>query len=244
MTEFSNTLTNDGLLQRCETRLFGDEGFGSITSSDSRKQVFTNYINDGLANYTSMVMSMDGTWQVDDSNYGDYGIATRTVTSGQSDYQFDASFVQIISMEIKDSTGVWHPLKMIDESEYTAIGQSYTQEYPANALPVYGNKGANSVFLVPTPNYTQAASLRVKYQRPPSYFVSGDTTKQPGFAPTHHQYLVDYACARYAKDRAMANKNDFIQDVITWEQVTIPKLYMKRERDVPKKLSPLRQNNK
>jgi hypothetical protein len=97
---------------------------------------------------------------------------------------------------------------------------------------------------LPAPNYSSTGGLKIKFQRPPNYFVYTDTTKEAGFSETHHDYLVDFACAEYAKLRQVANKNDFIQSVLNWEQNIIPTLYSKREKNTAKRLETNYQDNR
>jgi hypothetical protein len=70
-------------------------------------------------------------------------------------------------------------------------------------VPQYYDKIANSVFLYPVSSYSQAASLKVYFQRPPSYFTSSDTTKVPGFNSLFHNLVALIACREYALDRQM-----------------------------------------
>lgn len=243
MSAFSETTNNTGLLQLCEMKIFGNAGFGKITGTTSLKQIFANYINDGYNHYTSLVISMDGVWQLDDSNYTDYAVATTNIVSGQSDYAFSASFVQILSIEFLDNSGHWHVFDESDEAAYSRANKSLTEDYSTAGQIVSYNRNANSVILLPTPNYNATAGIKIRYQRPPSYFVWGDTTKTPGFAELHHGYLVDYACMKYTADRGMPATANFANEVAKWEQVTIPKLYRGRIKNVNTRMTPGYQDN-
>lgn len=244
MTQFSDTLTNTGLIQKCEFNLFGDSGYTQISGDTDRLQAFTGLFNEALNSYQNIVMKLDGNWQIDDSTYTDYSIATTNLTSGQADYPFTANFIQILSIEIQLSNGTWIPLTEVDETEYPQSNQSMTQQFSTSGTPTSFNRTANSLFLLPTPNFTVSGGIKVKYQRPMNYYVYRDTSKQAGFSPTHHEYISDYACDKYASMRTMSNAKTFAERVAKWEQVTIPALYGHREKDVVKKMKPIYQNNR
>ena len=115
---------------------------------------------------------------------------------------------------------------------------SMTQRFIVNSQPWVFNRTANSIFLLPAPNYSKSGGLKVKYQRPPSYFVYTDTTKVPGFTDLTHEYLSDYGTWKYAINKSMSLKTDYRAVLDGWEQVKIPDIYLKREKDTTKKLYP------
>lgn len=244
MTAFSNTSSNNGLVQKCEFALFGDNGLTQISGDTDRLQMFTNFFNKGYSQYVNKVISIDGKWQYDDSTYTNYAIAQTDLVANQQDYTFEASFIQILEIEIQNGDGTWIALEEVDEQEFARLKKSMTQEYITPAQPKAFNRVANSIFILPAPNYSATNGLKVKFQRPPNYFVYTDTTKEAGFSETHHDYLVDFACAEYAKLRQIANKNDFIQSVLNWEQNVIHVLYAKREKDTNKRLEISYQDNR
>lgn len=243
MTQFSNTTSNNGLIQKCEFGIFGDNGLTQISSDTDRLQMFTNFINKGYSNYVNLVIKMDGKWQYDDSTYTNYAIALTDLVQNQQDYTFEASFIQILEIEIQREDGTWIALEEVDETTFARLKKSMTQEYISPAIPKAFNRVANSIFILPAPNYSKTNALKVKFQRPPNYFVYTDTTKEAGFSETHHDYLVDYAKAEYAKVRQLGNKNDLINDVINWEQNIIPNLYSRREKDITNRVEPRYQDN-
>lgn len=244
MTQFSETLTNSGLLQRCEARLFGEDSFGRITDSDSMRQHFTNLINDGLSRYSLLAMAANGRWQLDDFNFGDYAVATHDLASGQADYPFLDSFALILSVEVMQPDGTWKVLDKADEEEYALAGESLSRDFAAAGTPTAMNKTANSLILLPTPNYSKEEGIKVRYQRPPSYFSDGDTGKSPGFTELHHPYLVAYACAQHARDRSMSQAGTLLDELEKWERIDIPSFYASRQKDERRRMTPFRTNNK
>jgi hypothetical protein len=235
---FSDTVNNTGLVQYCEQNIFGDTGFGQISSDTSRLQIITNYVNEAYNRYVSIAMKSDGKWQFDDSNYGDYPIAVTDLVANQSDYQFLVSMVDILSVEIQNAGSVWYTMTEIDEQELANDHISMSQRFKIASQPYAFNRTANSIFLLPAPNYSLTGGLKIKYQRPPSYFVYTDTSKTPGFAETQHEYLANYAIWKYMASKGMSPASAFAQMVQDAEQVGIPSLYYKREKDTTKRMYP------
>lgn len=235
---FSDTVNNTGLVQYCEQNIFGDTGFGQISGDTSRLQIITNYINEAYNRYVSIAMKSDGKWQFDDSNYTDYPFAVTNLIANQQDYQFLVSMVNILSVEVQNSGGIWYTLSEVDEEEMANDHVSMTQRFIIPSQPWVFNRTANSIFLLPAPNYNLTGGLKVKYQRPPSYFLYTDTLKTPGFAETMHEYLANYAIYKYAASKTMSIATAFKAMVDDAEQVGIPDLYYKREKDTTKKLYP------
>lgn len=222
-----------GLLQLCEFNLFGDAGYTQITGNASRLAGIVNFLNEAYSRYFDLAMRADGRWQIDDTNYTTVPIATANLVSGQQDYGLNTTHIKLLQVEIKDSAGTWRPLGKIDESDFARNDQSLSQYYDNSGTAVTGipleyNLIGVSVFLYPTPNYNSTNGLRVRFQRPPSYFLTTDTTKVPGFPEIHHTYLTDYASYKYAISRGLAVADRFALEVAKWEQKTIPEFYNRR----------------
>jgi hypothetical protein len=186
---FNDATNNTGLVQLCEQNIFGDTGFGQITNNQQRLQQITNLINEAYSNYWTMATQSDGKWQFDDENYTDYPIAVSNLVASQQDYSFLTSMVDILSVEIMNAGGVWYTLTEVDEQEMANDHVSMSQRFLIPSQPNFFNRTANSIFLLPAPNYAMAGGLKIKYQRPPYYFLYTDTTKVPGFTDVMHEYL-------------------------------------------------------
>jgi hypothetical protein len=70
------------------------------------------------------------------------------------------------------------------------------------------------------------------FQRAPSYFTSGDTTKQPGFPSIFHRYLSLGAAYDYAKKKLLPQTNQLRADILEMEDAmrTFMSLRSKDER--------------
>lgn len=234
----NDTVNNTGIVQFCEQNIFGDTGFGKISGDTSRLQIITNYINEGYSRLVNIAIRADGKWQFDDNNYTDYPVATTDLAANQQDYQFSVNFLTITAIEVQNAAGIWYTLSEVDEREMANDHISMSQRFSVPSQPWVFNRTANSIFLLPAPNYSKSGGLKVKYQRPPSYYVYTDTTKVPGFADTLHPYLYNYATWKYLASKGMPTANAFKAVVDEYEQVIIPTFYSSREMDTVKNAYP------
>lgn len=235
---FSDTTNNTGLIQYCEQNIFGDTGFGKITGDISRLQIFTNFMNEAMSRYTTLAMKSDGKWSFDDNNYTDFGIATQNLVANQQDYQFLVNYLNILAVEVQNASGVWYTLSEVDEREMANDHISMSQRFNVPSQPWVFNRTANSIFLLPAPNYNQAGGIKVKYQRPPSYFLYTDTAKVAGFNELNHEYLANFAIWKYAASKTMPIAKDFKAMVDQAELIEIPAFYSSREKDTTKIIYP------
>lgn len=233
-----------GLLQTCESNLFGDNGYAQITGNASRLAVFINFLNEGYSRYFDKAMQGDGTWEIDDTNFTTVPIATADLVSGQQDYGLNTTHIEILGVEIKNSSGAWIPLEEVDESDfnkggkYEGIAMSAYFDSSITGIPYQYNQIGASIFLKDTPNYNSTGGIKVRFQRPPSYFLTTDTTKAPGFTETHHTYLSDFATWKYASSRGLDDVANRYQGLVQiWEIKTIPEFYGRRNRKQRKVMS-------
>jgi hypothetical protein len=86
--------------------------------------------------------------------------------------------------------------------------------------------------------------MKVKFQRPPNYFLYTDTTKAPGFAATFHEYPANYAIWKYCASKGMPIATVFKGMVDVAEQIEIPDFYLGREKDTIKQFYPKYKNTR
>lgn len=230
--QFNNTSDKNGLIQNCEITLFGDAPFGQISGNTSRLAIFTNYLNEAVSRYAHLALMADGNWEWDDRNQTDLPIGTTSITANIQDYAIATEHTIITGVEVKDTAGNWSALGEIDERYFIENDVSISNFMAgATSIPTNYTKVANSIFLFPTPNYTQATSLKVHFKRAPSYYVSSDTTKEQGFSDIQATYLSDYASWKYASARGLPVANSLRQEIQIWEEQKIPQLYSKRSAE-------------
>lgn len=240
--QFSNTSTKSGILQGIEEKLFGDNGYGKITSDTDRLYQFTNRVNRGLDRFYYLAMTADGRWQWDDNNYTDVAIATTNIVSGQRIYVFALDHLEIEKVLIKDTEGKWHVISPINSNDSSEI--AYIENNAGrNGIPTKYDKRGDVLYLDVPPNYASTGGLKIYFRRGADYFTYSDTTKKPGFASTFHSFLVDFASSGYAIDRQMpVGKN--LYDLRIEKENEITAYFSKRNRDERQALQVRVQNNK
>lgn len=192
--------------------------------------------NNAVEHIEALINASDSRWEFDDTNQTDIPIATATITSGQQDYSLATSHISIDRVEIKDSTGNWRLLTPIDQHDvrFQALAEGETTRsgayYATNGIPLQYDKMASTIYLFPTPNYTQASSLKIYFTRPPVAFVVGDTSAQPGFNSLFHDLVSYWIAYEFAMANGKANQNTLFQAIQAKEQNMI-EFYGLRSRD-------------
>jgi len=224
---FSDNSTNQGIVE--EARWLVGANSSSYPIGD-----LTRNVNRWLDKATSLIFNAGGRWQWDDSNQTDYPIATTSLVSGQQDYTFDVSHLRVHRVEVKNEDGNWHKLLPFDPKD---LGRGSIQEFQeTDGLPRFYDVIANSLFLYPASNYSQAASVKVWFQRKGSYFDTTDTTKEPGFAEIFHRYLSLGAAYDYGLKLGVSNRKQIREEIAAME-AEITNFYALRQPDEHLKLS-------
>lgn len=231
---YSDTSTKLGLLQDCEQLIFGN--YGDITNNSDRLYDFNARINRAYDKLATLIMSCDGRWQFDDTNYTDLPIGSTNIVSGQQDYSFDVEYLDVLKVVLQDSAGIKYILIPIDINDPIALPY-LIQPSTIQGIPAYYDKLGGSILLYPTPNYSRTLALTVYYQRKPSYFVYTDTTKPVGISSIFHRYLSLEASSDYAISKGLSTKNDLAERVKEME-ANIEDFYSKRSKDEQKFIRP------
>lgn len=188
-------------------------------------------INNAYERVVSLILQSDGRWQWDDTNQTDLPIATTTVTASQQDYALAVSHLKIDHVELKDSNGNWAPLTPYDNEDFD--GSPITQQSTATGVPTHYDVLGNSVFLYPAPNFTQAASIKVYFQRGPAVFTTGEVstgTKIPGFNSLYHDLIPLWVAYNYAISNGLPTANGFLAAIERQEKQLVLD-YSKRNPD-------------
>ncbi len=234
---FSDTTNKLGLLQDCEMRLFGDNGYGQITSNPNRLLQFTARINRRQDRFVQLAISADGRWQYDDTNNTDYPEATTAIVSGQRDYPLDVSMMEIESISILGSanTSNYTQIYAIDVTDGSGLSRSYIENNPSGGgMPCAYDKTANSIIFNVNPNYSAPLGIKVRFKRGTNYFISTNTTQVPGFPALFHDYLSAGASLDYAVDRNMTTQISTLGTVVLAKEDAILDFFSKRSKDEQK----------
>lgn len=173
-------------------------------------------INTRYDDTVSLILQSDSRWKWDDVNQTDNPIGLINLVDGQQDYEIVGStYLKVLRVEVKDINGKYYFLYPIDEKEVQ--NQALTEFMGTAGRPVYYDKFADSLWLYPKPsssNVTLVSGLKVYYQRAPSYFVVGDTTKAPGFAALYHRILSIGAALDYAVSKELTGKINILTPML------------------------------
>ncbi len=165
-----------------------------------------------------------------------------TLGSEQQDYAFGITFLKITRVEVKDAAGNWNLLKPIDQVDL--YDQSLTDFLKTPGLPLYYDKIATSIFLYPKPlatSVTSSGGLKVWFQRPPSYFLTSDTTKVPGFNSMYHRLVALIASRDYAMAKQLPLSKD-LNLLVQQQEDSLGESYALRNKDERVGLSAKRYN--
>ncbi len=201
----------------------------------------TRNANLALSEASAIIIGCDGTWQWDDTNYTTLPIGTTDLVSGQQQYKYDATQLYVEDMEIKDANGKWTKLIPIDL--YTEETTTITDFMSSSGTPTHYDLVGDVVFLYPSPNYSQSASIKVFYQRKAEAFTTGDTTKEAGFAPHLHRFISISMAYDWAVSKQHAKQAFFLNEKNRYIEM-IKKFYSKRNMTEKPKLQIINQNNK
>lgn len=227
---FSDTSTKLGLIQDCEQLIFGN--YADISGNSGRLYDFTARLNRAYDKLATKIMSVDGRWQFDDTNYTDLPIGKTNLVSGQQDYTLDVEFLDIEKVIFLDSSGnkiIAHPMDINDP-----IAHGYLTSLSTTVgVPAYYDKFGGTLMLYPIPDYNSTNGLIVHYRRKPSYFAYTDTTKAVGVPAVFHRYLSLEASLDYAVSKQLTLKNDLAVQVKEMGEM-IEDFYSKRNKDESK----------
>lgn len=171
-------------------------------------------VNNAYERVASLIMQADGRWEWDDANNTDFPIATTALTADQGDYGLAVTHLKILRVEVKDENGLWTQLYNIDQSDYK--GQAQGEFLKTAGQPVYYDLVNSSVILYPKPDYSQAASLKIYFQRGPAVFTSAEVTtgtKVPGFNSLYHELIPLHAAHDYAIAKGSGNVNQLAAQI-------------------------------
>ena len=246
--QFSDTTNKSGILQECESWIFGND-YGAITDNPQVLATFTRNANNAVNEIITEILEVDERWQFDDSNHVDYPIGITDLVDGQQDYVFDVSQIKITAVEVMGVDGKYKPLKPIDITDIEKYGKGTSpKEYkPENGTPLEYDVTATSLFLYPAPatgSVTMTAGLKVYFQRAGVAFVTSDTTAVPGFPSLFHQIVAIKASNRYAKQNSMTGKARELDVIETKLMEGLRSSYSNRHLENASTITPFIESNR
>lgn len=206
-----------------EARRFSKTNSTSYTTAD-----ITESVNRAFDRVASLIRQANGRWQWDDSNNTDHPIFLATLTTDQQDYELDPDMYGVQRVEVKDTAGNWTKLTPFDQADI--FDQSITDFLSGSGVPQYYDKLGGSLFLYPKPSYTQVESIKAYCERGPSYFLTSDTTKTPGFNPMFHRLLPLWAAYDYLAINNVKTADRFKGEILELENALMEH-YARRDKD-------------
>lgn len=170
-------------------------------------------INSFYEELIGKIITADGTWQYDDTNYTDHPRGTGNLVQGQEDYSFSSEYLQIEAVEVLNLNNAYIRIHPLDHQELGDLGpdEYHGVDSSGNAVtgfPQFFDQQGDTIRLYPAPTSTQVtltAGLRIWFKRRPDLFTTSDTTQEPGLPSSYHHILayggaIPY-CAKFKKDR-------------------------------------------
>lgn len=223
--QFNNSTTEDAIVQ--QTWVLS----GTDKNSYTLKQIASS-CNSWLKLVQSWILGADGRFQYDDSNYTDLPIATTDLVSGQDNYSFDSTWLEIIKVEAAQdsSVSIFNELKPFDVKDVNG----YTEFQKTSGVPSFYDVIGSSIILKPASNFNATAGLKFYFKRKASEFVSTDTTKEPGFASPYHRILSLGAAYDYCMSNSVRNPVGLRNEIEVLKQELL-KHYSRRDKvDIPR----------
>lgn len=206
-----------------------------ISGNSNLLKEFTADVNLALDDYFRLAITATGKWQLDDSNHTDYPVIYANIVSGTQDYSFTADSSSNLIQDIYKVAILQTATATLYQEIYPIDAQSdddaeyLVSDDTTGGIPDRYDKTANAIFLSPTPNYSVTNGIKIYINREPSYFVSTDTTKKPGFT-IEQSYFYMKPALEYARRKSLSNERKIKERVLEMER-NIVDYYSKRSRD-------------
>ena len=202
-------------------------------------------VNASMETLVAKILTADGTWQFDDTNYTDLPVGTGTLVSGQASYSFASNYLEILEVMVLDTNGIYQRIEPFDPSE---LGKSFDEWVSSasgtvpNGIPLYYDKVGDTIQFdaAPTAAFaTLASGLKVRFKRTIKLYTmsdsttitSGEETVEPGIASPYHVTIAKMSalpfCKSYKKDRVAQLDFDIREEV-----ADMIGFYSRREKDV------------
>lgn len=228
--QFSNTTTNLGMIQMYER--YTGLGIASVSGVTARLQEATGYLNMANRKAWSAIFLSYGGWQYEDSNQTNLPIATASLSSGQATYALPSGATTVSTIEVLNTGGTWEALTPVTNEMIKDSG-SISGFTTSNGTPRYYTLVGQTITLYPPPNYSQASSLRVWYDRGAFDFVQTDTTATGGLDSNFHDILpLDAAITYLSIYEPNSNKIGLFKQDRDRMLLDIKSVYAQRYKDM------------
>lgn len=188
------------------------------------------------------IITADGRWQFDDSNFTDMPTGNIALVASQKKYTFNDKFLVFESAQVMDASGKFYFLKPIDQSDYdTPLDELfstdglplYYDKLTDDTIKIYPGPLASLVTLSSIADGKETAGMKVTFKRKGKPFTAVATTDadstEPGFACNHEilAYMMSIPyCLKYKRNRVAGYKEE-IKEMME----EIINIYSNRDKD-------------
>ncbi len=194
----------------------------------------TREVNAALDTYFTIAMTSNNNWEMDDISYTDFAVSITDLVADQTQYIMPAGLIDVLKVKALDEAGNWYTLRPIDQMD---VFQPLEESFKTSAQPVYYDKRADGIFLYPATDYASTGGLKIEWKRNANYFITTDTTKEPGIPTIHHPYLTLDPSMTYNITNGKSNKADLVNQKAEWEE-RIKQYWSYRGSDSPLRVIP------
>lgn len=196
-----------------ELKLYINDLIDSNTDdfSDARKIRSLNVAQNKVVN---KIIQSDKLFQWDDENYTDLNEGYIDIVSGTNDYNLkeDENFAGLLFIgKVFIKENATDSFVEIDYKEYNPPSTT-------NGTPNEYRISGKTIVFNPTFDYSLTDGIKVQFIRTPKPITALDTTKKIGIPETYHHLVALYVCYDYARAKNLANKNDFLNDILLEEK--------------------------
>lgn len=205
---FSNTTTNQGLVQECE--FLASTGASQISGVTANLQTFTRLLNSRYHQIVTMILDSMDEWDFDDANKSDYPVLTTSLVASQQDYSLPTSLkaLRIKRVEVSYDGAKWFRMSPLDVNEVGDPTDTTTIANDFNAASPFYDVQFNSLWLYPIPTSSVTGGLKIWISREITEFSTTDTTMEPGFDEPFHRMLAIGAALDWCIAKQLPQKND------------------------------------
>jgi hypothetical protein len=142
----------------------------------------------------------------------------------------DVSHLKIRRLRVKDKNGEYKTLKPIDRRDADDDLLNATGE------PEFYDKDGMSIVLLPLNDYSATDGMELEFQRGAVYFLTTDTTKQPGFATPYHRLVSlypaqDWLLANATRQNPLTHRINLVNAYIKELETDLEDHYLNRDTD-------------
>lgn len=189
----------------------------------------TRNANLALDRVCALILEADGKWKWDDTNHTDQPIGKTDIVANQADYGISgASFLKLSAVQYLQSDGTYETLDPVDE--HSLEGKALLEKQTSGTPTKYVKRG-DSIWLGPYPTSALTNGLRVLFQRDVSYFLTTDTTKEPGFAQPFHRLISLWPSLDFCEANGMHARAATIRARIQAMESALVMFYANRGQD-------------